>query len=171
MQRFRQQSGAEHLRRLRLPQAFARLGVGDALLGIGALQRVRHRHRQNAAHRVVAQFADHARQQMRRQTGPRRIVHQHPVVRIQFGCQQAVRHALCTCLPAAIQRRQFASAMRPVVTREIFIVRRQHHEHGLDVGAGTQSGKRVPDHGLTGQIEILLGQLVTHAGAETGGGD
>ena len=52
---FPQQSVAEHLRRLRLPQAFARLRIHDTLVSIGALQGIGHRHGKQATNRIVAQ--------------------------------------------------------------------------------------------------------------------
>ena len=64
LDRVAQHAEPEHLRRLRLPQAVARFRARDApfrvrvAFGFDALQRIRNRQRQNAADRVVLQFAD-----------------------------------------------------------------------------------------------------------------
>ena len=69
----------------------------DAAVGVGALERIGHRQRQQQpAGGVVAHVDDQPRRvSAARQAGPRRVVHQHPVVGVDQVArrQQAVEHA------------------------------------------------------------------------------
>ena len=106
---------AEHLRRLRLPQLLARLGRLDPTGGIGALERIGDRHREYAADLVRSQRVEHALQFVLAQAGPRRVVHQHPVVGFERGGgrDQAVQHAVVPCRAAAVKRRDALAELAP----------------------------------------------------------
>ena len=68
---------AEGLRRLRLPQTFARHGVHDAVIVVLLFERIGHRHGQNRAVRAVGQCVQQAVQHGNGQAAARRVVHQH----------------------------------------------------------------------------------------------
>ena len=168
-----EQAVAEHLRRLRLPQAIARLGGGHALFGIRPLQRVGYRHRENAANRVLRQVHEQRIEHGGGNAGPGGIVHQHPVI---VGCHhggslQAVGHALRPRRAATAHRFQLGTEFTPVVARPPGVVRGQHDPHPFDVRTGGQRLQGMKNQRATEQVEVLLGLLGAEAGTAAGSGN
>ena len=138
LQRLHQQAAAEHLRRLRQPELAAVLGAGDAHARRLHPWPPSSRCRPRAA-RGCRRSGPRASRAIRlveialRQAGPRRIVHQHPVVRVhrRHRRHHAVVHRIAPRLAAAVERFQLARERAPVVSRELPVVRREHHEHVL----------------------------------------
>jgi hypothetical protein len=173
---------AEHLRRLRLPQPFARHGLEDAAVFVGALQGIGDRHREQATGIVRAHRGDQVFDHGHRQAGSRRIVHQHPIVAdfnlaAEFAGHrpQAVGDTLRAGIAAAAQDAQFGAEFRHRGRRPMAIVGCQHDEHMFYRRRGAQCRQGVADHGLAGQRQVLFGHGVTrermHARTRAGGGN
>ena len=117
-ERAQQRPVAEHLRRLREPQPLARLGRRRC---------VRRRPRASACRRAASRGCRRCRPRrtasisrsdvLARETGPRRVVHQHPVVRIHHvrHRDQSVQHAVAPGRAAAPERRDAIAEGVPVV--------------------------------------------------------
>ena len=161
IERLQQQAMAKHLRRLRLPEPFARNRLQNAAIRAGALQGVGNGHGEQAAGIVLAHLGDQFFDQGYSEAGPCRIVHQHPVVADTSDLcghgAQAVGNALRAGLAAAAQDTHLGAEREHLFGWPECIVRRQHYENFGNHRRGAQSGQRVPDHGVTGQRQVLLG--------------
>jgi hypothetical protein len=174
LQRLGEQPGAEHLRRLREPELPAIERGGDAQHARFVLARLLHgvgdRQRQQSADRVALAFAHQVLHVAQAEAGPRRVVHQQPVVRVHAAARRHDRviDRIAPARAAAIERLHPAGERAPVLPREALVVRREHHEHGLHAGHANCSN-RVPEHGPAGERAILLRLRARDARAAAGG--
>lgn len=74
---------AKHLRRLRTPKRLSRFRTHHALVCPDALQRIGHRHRQQAAYGIIDQLVLQTKRRGAVEAWAHRIVHNHPVIRIR----------------------------------------------------------------------------------------
>jgi len=170
-QRLDQQPVAEHLRRLREPQIVARLGCRHAQVAVGAFQRVRDRHRQQPSGIVLLELSQEAIELLAPETWASGIVHQHPVAPGDgiARSQQAVEHACRPRLAPAIQRLDPLAQIPPVVAREAIVALREHHEYLLDARMLRERQQRVVEQRASRDLQVLLGQGRSQAGAGAGG--
>lgn len=174
-----QQAERKHLRRLRLPQAAARHGLGDVLPGIGALERIGYRQRQDAADRLPAvglDGADQPRDQGRREARAGGIVHEHPVVFVRAEAtqrRQAVGDRGMARIAAAIDLHQpgRVEAQAGKARRQRRRARRSHHHHPVDRRAGQEGLHGMPQHRAASEGLVLLGQIAAGTRAGAGGRD
>src|SRR6185436_7898154 len=155
-QGLQQQPGAEHLRRLREPELRAVLGGLDFFLR-NLFHRVRDRQSQDAADFIAFDLAHQLVQVLFRQAGPRGVVHQQPVVRLDVVHRgdETVVHRIAPRFAAAVKRLQPLAERAPVVRGEGLVLRRQHHKYALHPGHANCS-HRMPKHRLAGERQVLL---------------
>src|SRR5882724_5933387 len=172
-QGFQQQAVTEHLRRLRLPQMVAGLRLQYPILLVGALQGIGDRNRQDAPDLVAAGAVDETPQLRPPEAGPCRVVHQHPVVRVDRARagDEPVQNALAPARAAAVERRDALAERTPVVLAELRVADREHHEHDFHLGCREQPLDRVEEHGSSREERVLLGLGDSEARSGAGGRD
>ena len=139
---------------------------------VGTLEGVPHRHRQQAADRVVSQNDQQPLQIFTRQIGPRCIVHQHPVLLTRSGSLQRIeprQHRVGALTPAW-------RAPHPRITghgqlRPVGIVRSQAHHGAQQVGMIEKTIEGVFDDAAPGDLQVLLGPVGGHSRTDAGGRD
>ena len=162
---------AEALRGLGAPQAGAvhRAGHQPAIQpAFAALQRVGDRHG-GERRRMVVQRRDHRVDGGRVDQRARRVVDQHPVRRRVGQRLQPVAHRILTGGAASHRFGQVQPRDRRVV--EIAEGGIDDDAHRAHLGVAQESLHRAAQHGLAGQIEILLGPLGAEPLAASGGDD
>jgi hypothetical protein len=127
--------------------------------GLGALQRVGQRQRQQAADVVAKAGVDQPVDPGRAQQAARGVVHQHPVVitraaPLQLG--QPVGDGLGTRGATAVRGPVVLGNWRPGPKRELRITRRQHHQRGLQSRHLPQRHQRVRHQRAPGDLRVLL---------------
>src|SRR5512145_417072 len=128
-----------------------------------SLQRLGDGQRQNAAHPVVADFAQKLLHIAARHARPGGVVHQHPIVGVHqtHGSDKRVVHRIAPRLATTIKRFDARAEAVPFVARELAVAAREHHEHRFDRRHANCSD-RMPQHRASGDRHILL------PGAEAG---
>ncbi len=172
-QRLDQQAVAEHLRRLREPQVVARLGMRDAQVAIGALQRVRQRNRQQPAGVIRIELPEQAVELLAPEAGPRGVMHQHPVGTGDgvAGREQTVEHARSARLAAAIKRLDLRGELAPVTALETVVTLSEHDENLLYTRMLRQRPQRVVEQRPPRDLHVLFRRGRAHADAGTGSGN
>ena len=175
-ERLDQQPGAEQLRRLREPELRAILRRRDALHAAFIFSRALHGlgdgEREYRPDRIARALVEQPAQVRGGKTGPRGIVHEHPVVGIHRAadCHEAVQHRVAARRAAAVERIHLAGECAPVLARKVLVVRGEHHEHGAHLWHA-QSAHRVPEQRPAGERHVLLGRRSSHACAAARGGN
>ena len=183
-QRLQQHAEAEHLRRLREPLVVARNGGGNTGGYVGrqtvarqlALERIRQGNGQQASRFILRASLDQALDLFARDQAARRIVHQHPVVRLRpllTQCQQAIAHAFGAAGTAGERCHEAAGrhfGRRAVLCKPV-VSRREDQQGFGDGGAGSECRQRVPEHGAAGDGLVLLGDGRAGTTAGAGAGD
>jgi hypothetical protein len=103
-------------------------------LRIGALQGVGNGQCKQAAHFIVTDVRQQARQLFTAQTRPRRIVNHKPVAIVdsRFHGHQAVENTRCACRTAAMQRDHLRRDAVPGACAVTLVTGRKDDENGLD---------------------------------------
>ena len=173
VQRLDQQPIAEHLWRLRLPQAVARLRAQHPPFDVRLLQGVGYRDRKQSPGLIRRELAHQAFELARPEARPRRVVHQHPIGcpdRV-VGSEQTVEHARRPRFASAVEGLELGLELPPVELREIRVAGGQHHEHLLDQRRRAQAPQRVIKERMARKWEILLRPFPAHAGAPASRGN
>src|SRR5438445_9257658 len=167
-----QQPVAEHLRRLRAPQVQARNGGRHALVLVGALQRIRERHREEPADLVVLELVQKLLDELGLDARARGVVHEHPVVLrdAAFEVLQRVEDGLGTVRAAAEERLDLVGERAPVVGAPVAVERREADVHACDARNSRQRLDTVEHHRLAGDGQVLRGGGVADEGDLAGGG-
>ena len=161
---------AEHLRRLRAPQRLARLGPDDARVVAQSLQRIRHRHGEEATDVVILERLPKAQRFLPGQAGPHGVVHDDPVVGGDvFEARERVANRLGARRAAAAEQRHARGngdcRFEPVV------VGREHDVRARERKVREEAVERVLQHRLAAQRQVLLGQAGTEPESVARGGD
>ncbi len=161
----------EHLRCLRTPHAGTRHGLGDAAGAVGAFQGIGDRLGKDAADKVAGDGLQQTVEQARRNTGPGSIVDKYPVIGgdLASNYPEAILDSRGARFTATAQDAQLGE-IAPVIAIPITILRGDGDKDPGDGGVPLEGAEGMPEHRPTGDIQVLLGQVDAHAGADAGGG-
>jgi hypothetical protein len=131
----------------------------------------RHRRGQYRADRIGAADGQQARKVDAAQAGPRRIVHEHPLVLAHRGRQrlQCRQHRVGTLRAADAGVHRLVLQVAPAAPVRVLGMQRDHH--AVDVRMPEQRAQAVLDHGPAGNAQVLLRHLAAKARAATCSGD
>ncbi len=168
-----QESIAEHLRCLGLPQTITRHRCRNTPIAIGTLKRIGYWNGKKPAYRVVGQTIAQSEQSIGSQAWPGGIMHQQPIVLPQDAsrCSQTVCHALGPRRTTATLDAQFRPKAFPVVSIPPFVACGEYNPNMFDALAFTEHGKCVIEHRPAGQSKILLWYFRPKTRAASGSGD
>jgi len=141
--------------------------------GLFGLERIGQGQGQQAADLVVRAFVDQAVNPLGAHQAARRVMHQHPVLRLgAAGTQlvQTVGHGFGACGTAHARHPGLLAGKAGRVFLELVVVRGQHHQRGRQARHLGQSLQGVGDHGLTRNGLVLLGAQRAGPGAGAGTG-
>jgi hypothetical protein len=168
-----QQAVTKHLRRLRLPQAVARLGTGHTSLpasarfsvsATGTASRPPTGSSASSSQRTVSIACD--------KTGARSVMHQHPVFVVgrRRRSVEAIADAGGSCRAATENGFEFMTQACPIMLPPPSILWRQHYPDTLDARMATKGCETVIDQWLAGKHLILFGRLAAKARSDPAAG-
>ena len=157
LERLRQSTQSKGLRRQRAPQSVPVHGLAHHAVAL-ALHRVDDRRGEHRAAGTRLERVDQGRDIGRLETGPRRIVHEHPVIGRGTPLQgfEAVQHGLLAAR-AADRGEELRGAERSDELGPARIVGGNHDDDAPDARLAEQRAQRPLEHGRTGERCVLLG--------------
>lgn len=143
-----------------------------APVGTDELESVATRPGKQAAHRVVGQRREQARQVFGGQVRTRSVMHQHPGVLLHASGHQPVQrteHRVGALLAAGCGPHPLIGSLCNM--RPVRVVGGKADDHALQPRLSQQPCKGVFENGPPGKGQVLLGPIGPHATANAGRGD